>query len=390
MSAGLRVSPVFPPGWADLAPLPLLASPRWFHAMSARFDGQPCWFSVPDAPGAAAPACGIAGFVVDRPGGYVYGDAAALCADPASPLAPPPVRRALTHRPTDTGALFPHLLLTYPGYATFAIGTQHDNPDAVGRLLADIVEWSRGEGLAMVALPYAEADGELSTQARSLGFVGLGLTVDASLEVPAGGFEEYLRRFGDRRRRKLAAERRSLAAQGLCGRRVIEVTPRRLDHLAQLRVQHRAKYGLPASERAERDRLEMVLESLAGSIHVFVVGPDDETRPLSFSLFVRDGAVWHSLYCGTDYTNPRSRRTYFEAVYYAPVSAGAALGISRISYGLGSGEAKRLRGCTAADIECLLLGLTPAAVTAVHDIEVAWRGRSIHPLLSTTDGGMSP
>lgn len=359
--AELMVSTTYPECWKVTAP-PLLAQQRWHEAMSGRIEGDAYWFTVGDPP-----EFGIAGYVVSRSDAYVYGNAGALFADAGSPFASADVAGRLADN--DVSWLYPHLLLTYPGYSTFPIG-----PDGCERpALAAITRWARERALAAVALPYVEAGTPLARAAIELGYHTCSVTADSFLDVPPGGVPAYLARLPRKRRTAVRAERNAVRANGLRGRWVQEVNGVLLDRLAELRTANRQKYGLVADHERERARLARVTEMLGGGVDVIVIEGETGGPIVCFTLFVRDGATWHALYTGVDEDDPRSRGTYFESAFYTPLDIGPDLGVERISYGLEAGEAKRLRGCHLVPLDSALLGLTPEADQTVRRAIAAWR-----------------
>lgn len=373
-SRDLVVERAYPAAWRALPDLPLLATEQWHRAMSGRFDGEPVWLWTPSREGGVA--VGLGGFVVTRADAYVYGNAAALLTDPDSPFASAEAAARLAQRQVDPAALLGHLLVTFPGYSTFPVGTARDDPRALRRCLGAVRAWASGGGLAAVALPYVESASPLAGAAAELGFSGWRLSEDSALDVPEAGFTGYLASMRSHRRQRIRAERRSLHDRGIRGRHVPAPDERLLERMAELRVLQRRKYGLTGDLTAERARLAEIMDALGGRVDVFVVeqhAPSGErSAPISFSLLVRDGATWHGLAVGSDYDDPRSRSTYFEVAYYAPLDVAADFGVQRISYGLAASRAKSLRGCAAQPVDCLLAGLTPSGQEAVEQLHAAW------------------
>jgi hypothetical protein len=376
VSAGLRVATAYPHAWRRQPELPLLAAEAWQRVMGGRLEGDPVWFWTGSPSGDDDVAAGLAGYVIRGPVGYPLSDAVRLVADPRSPFAD------AAPAPPDVPAhdLYPYLMVTHPGYATFPVGARHREPAAVGGLLDGMLRWAAGQRLRAVSLAFAESGSPLAEAAAGLGFRGPRVTADSRLTVPDGGFAGYLDALPGRRRRRLRGERRALHGRGLRGRRMERVTGPLLDRMTELRCQHRRRYGLAVDADAERARLGTTVDGLSDLVDVFVVSPVrdhgggvDGAPVVCFGLFVRDGSTWHAVYTGSDYTDPDSRTAYFEAVYYAPVETAGSLGITAISYGLAADEAKRLRGCVSVPVSCLWRGLTGDADAAIDRIARAWR-----------------
>jgi hypothetical protein len=368
---GLSVENSYPEDWGG--DVPLFASRRWLEVMAGRIEGEPLWFSTRAARGVRV---GLAGYLVTDPGAYPFGNVAALAASQASPFAPRGVRDVFAATPLPRPDLFPHLLLTWPGYASFPVGPGHDDARAVRDALARVVGWAADGRAAAVAIPYAPGGSVLAGEARQLGFASIPLTHDATLPVPAGGFVEFLERLTAHRRRRVAAERRAWRDRGLRAWRVERVTAGLLDRMALLRAAHRSRYAITCDPADERARIAALLDRLGGAVDLFAAGTDTAGDPadvLCFSLFVRDRATWHALYFGADGGDPRSRGGYFEAVFYTPIEHGEDLGMAEISFGLGASRAKLLRGCVLTPVECLLAPTTERAGPTIAGIAQAWR-----------------
>jgi hypothetical protein len=359
----LTVDTRYPPDWDG--DVPLLASRPWLEVMAGRIEGEPLWLTTRAGPCAEV---GFAAYLVRDVHAYAFGNLATLVASPSSPFAPPPVRQALTAAMLPPAALIPHLLLTWPGYASFPVGPGRDDAPAVREALSLILGWAAGQGVAAVAIPYAPA-GVLADTAQATGFQSVPLTHEATLPIPEGGFASYLERLPSRRRRRIAAERRAWHERGQRAWRVEPVTAPVLERLAQLRAAQRRRYGIAGEPAQERTRIAAVLDRLP--VDVFVVG-ESPAEILGFALFVRDGATWHALYFGADDRDPRSRGGYFEAVFYTPIELGRQLGLTQISFGLGASEAKQLRGCLMTPVDCLVTATAEPARAAVSAIVRMW------------------
>lgn len=359
------ITDAYPAAWRREPALPLLARHRWHRAMRGRLDGEAYWFSELDGDRLAA---GLAGFLVPGPDAYPYGSLHALLLSPDTPFGGEEILRVLRSRPVPPASVLPSLVLTYPGYATFAVGRRAHDPRA---LLGDIVRWADERGVAAVVLLYAETGGPLATVALELGFVAAPLTCDSWLDVPAGGFEELVAGLDGHRRRRVRAERRSIHASGLRAGLVTRFDAALLGRLGRLRAAHRHRYGLPADADAETDRLTRLVRELADAVSATVVTAPDGSL-LSFALQARDADVWHEVCGGTDHTDGRSRFAYFEATFYGPVDAAGPLGVRRISFGIAAERAKLYRGARLVPLSALVLGLTPAARDATEVIRAAW------------------
>jgi phosphonopyruvate decarboxylase len=384
----LRVSDHYPDDWRRVADLPLFATWRWHEVMAGRIEGAPHWFwsGTPDArPGSAADSAvvvGFAGSIVGDPDAYVWGNPPALVTDPRSPLMTEATRTKVRQPAVSAAELLPCLSLTFPGYASFPVGGLAGDLAQVETTLREVAGWAAKQDLASVALPYAAGGSPLAEIAHRLGWEQIPITTESCLEIADGGFAGHISRLPGHRRRRLAAERQRLHSAGVTSRVATTVSDELLARLVELRCNQRRKYGVRFDRTAEAERLTRFISLLGDQIAVFLVESREDTRPrpdddprsvLTFSLFARDGQTWHGMYVGTDYSHPLSRNGYFEALFYAPLDAAQGFGVRRISYGHSAGEAKLLRGCTLTPVVCLMLGLTPGAVTAARIAAAAWR-----------------
>jgi hypothetical protein len=153
-------------------------------------------------------------------------------------------------------------------------------------------------------------------------------------------------------------ELRALAARGV---RIVERPLRDEElELARLRGNLIGKYGGPPDLDREARGLAALRAAFGDDdLRVFEAGRAGKT--LCFGLFVRDGSHWTGLMTGSDYADPDSSLTYFATFFYQPAAAAPGHGIDRISYGIGSLEAKRLRGCTLRPLYAAYRVLSPGS-----------------------------
>jgi hypothetical protein len=136
-----------------------------------------------------------------------------------------------------------------PVWLSFEDGTARRHGPGVGLagyVVTDPDAYRYGNVAALVA------DGELASAAADLGYRGLPLTSESTLEVPPGGFDDYLTGLPPRRRRKVLADRRAAARHGLTGGHRSTVDANLRERIVELRLLHRLRYRLPADPEAER------------------------------------------------------------------------------------------------------------------------------------------
>lgn len=105
------------------------------------------------------------------------------------------------------------------------------------------------------------------------------------------------------------------------------------------------KYGRPPDTRADSLLLRRLRERFEPRA-VVVVEARHAGELLAFSLFAHVGNTLIAVYTGARYDDPRSRLTHFATHFYEPARLAPTLGVERVSYGLGSWQAKRQRGAT--------------------------------------------
>jgi len=239
---------------------------------------------------------------------------------------------------------YPSLLLMLPNYETTVIGPGRMNVHQLDDLLEGIEKWGRSAGLRTVVvsylLPYPRQVID-ALQARDWSVSVM--THRCDMAVSWHDFDGYLATL---RRKRQVAVRRELRALDEVGARLraVPISATDTTDLVRLRLQLLDKYGQPADEAKESGMIARIVENFADE-DVTVMEARVGRRLLGFTLLIRDGLTWTALMTGTDYTDPLSAYCYFATCYYEPARCAPHFGVSRISYGMGSWEAKRLRGC---------------------------------------------
>jgi hypothetical protein len=343
------------PEWPRLSATgPLLASPGWLRAMDGRLgpDAVTIVVDTGDRPCLAAFAS-IQG--TPRPAEFFDLHHVLLGTAPGLPLtdAARAARTALAATAPDPARWTPSLVVMLPGYECVPVGPAAREPAAVDALVDGALDFATARGVPTTAFLYTRPDATVLTAALTgRGFVPVPLSLTWDLPVPADGLPGYLRSLPSRRRRTVGAELRRLAANGVEVRRLEPAAARTdpvLDTLTALRCQLVRRYRGGADERVERHRLgRLVHDVAAGGPLVFQAVAAG--TPVGFALFAPHGNDWHCLALGFDYRDPRSRLAYFGTAFYGPLPDAAAGGVARLSYGQGSGAAKRSRGCVGTPL----------------------------------------
>jgi predicted N-acyltransferase len=205
-------------------------------------------------------------------------------------------------------------------------------------------ELGRHLGAACISFLYVDdRDTCLRSVLAARGYASHVSSTYSWLEVPAGGFDGYLRMLTRHRRETVRAERRRMAAAGVSVA-VEPLTARAIPRLAWLETQLFAKYGLSSWDPLESQRaFEAVRGELGEAALVSMARDGDEVR--GFVLLMRWQDAWYAWRGGFDYEFQGRLPLYFETAYYRPVESAPAFGVRVIYYGVGSAATKRSRGC---------------------------------------------
>ena len=353
----LEVTSTAPPDWDALSGGELFPSRQWLAAMGERFSGRRVY--AVGRSGDDRPLVGCFGTVIGDHNAYTPTNLFQVVALGAVGVSPTDQRDA-----SDPSVWFPNLFFSYPGYETYAIG----KADHVAEGLADFAslccDWARGEQLAVVAFTYTGQQlGEHADALRERGFSRATVARRAELLLPQGGFEAYLAALSGTQRKQVRREVRQLSSAGVLAR-VIPPEPW-IEEMTRLRVMHQRKYGHRAVEAEERERISRLVHGWPDK--VLVVGAfNRQDRLLAYTVSIRDGARLNALLSGTDYEQSDARLTHFLVGYYWLVEIAEQYGFDRISYGIGSPQAKQQRGCGVEDVHCWLTGLTTGAQSAIE------------------------
>ncbi|MEU2060960.1 GNAT family N-acetyltransferase [Streptomyces sp. NPDC013455] len=348
----LVVDEELPDQWPDRT---FLTSPAWLKMMGDRPPGRGHFFRlVQDGVTVAA----TTGYLIEDPDCYEsFNIHDLLWRDP--PVFPdqgrPPARGP------ERAACFPFLAIVQPGYDCDVVTPGQPGEEAVRGLLAEVTRWARRAGAVCAAVLYAAGtalpaalDAE-ATWHRRRG------TVRSVLDVPAGGFDDYVAGLRKTSRQKVRWDLRDLAGAGVRTTRADAAGLGATE--VRLRMNLVAKYGGYSSRDVEWSRLDRLVALFpADRLRLFRCATADGDI-VAFSLFIVYGDQWHVFWCGFDYTNPASRRTYFDVMFYAPVRAAQTEGVRVIDYGLGYEQSKKWRGCHGAQRDIWVTdlggGLTP-------------------------------
>lgn len=180
---------------------------------------------------------------------------------------------------------------------------------------------------------------------------------EAVLDVPQGGFENYLACLSTGRRNQVRREQRAYAEAGLLTR--VATGPDALtDEYLPLRSALRTKYGHAAGEQWARDEFAALRRTVGEELIVFSARSGD--RVVGYLMAIVRSGVLYTRSAGFDDEAAAGTFCYFNLVYYDVIRWAQQRGIQRIHYGLGTSEAKRHRGCRFV-LRWLYLDLPPSA-----------------------------
>ncbi len=382
----MEASAQIPAAWAalDSSP-PLFASAPWLDTMADRIEGCHQWFvHEPGTPRGT----GLFGTVISD-------SSVSEAKNPWRLLFEPCAMRSLSETAVAEQSAargegpardrwIPALMLTYPGLECFALGPGRGSPGALDETIAGVVAHARSTGLRSVAFLYVQPeDAALLAALRRAGFVEFPVTLRANLRLPGRSFTDYLATLSGPGRRKVGHLRRQLARQGVSITRLVlsQASDDDLENLVALRLSHRAKYGRRPDAEGERAQMRTFRSRYGARVTVYAAVAD--AAMISFGLFLDAGPLQHAWMNGADYEDPRSRFTYFEVVFHAPIEAAYQQGAREFSFGYGAERAKLLRGCRLDEVSAFILPLDPASLPAARRAAAALRGGLVRPQRSS-------
>lgn len=346
--------------WRALDPDPsLFASPAWLALMSDRIEGTHRRFvsapGTPDATGFFGTVVGDSGVSESKnPWRLLFEPCHVRTLTPSAVAAQAAARAAGPPRE----AWFPSLVLTYPGLECFPAGPGRHRPAALDRAVAEVVGRARDEGLRTVAFLYVQPEERALAQAlRRAGFVRFPLALRCNLRPPGTSFADYRATLSRDAAHSMDRVRRRMAERGVSVDRfpLRELNDAAVERLVELRLQHRAKYGRRPDAAGERTQLRTFREHFGDRVEVVAALADG--RIIGFCLFLDAGDVRHAWSNGTDYTDSRSKDTYFEVCYYRPVEDAYRTGRKELSFSYGAERTKLERGCRLDEVSGFVLPL---------------------------------
>lgn len=344
-TAGLLVRTDIPESWDSwVGRAPVTLRRRWISLAEGRIPGGVRTFGLPGPQGEQV---ALVGGVLEAPTGHVRFDpqrvlSGGSAADGVAADGPHPWKG----RSADE--LFPTCLLMGPNYESAPVGPGARDPRLLREYLDALLHWCRDQGMRSVSALFLRPDHpEFLDVLRSAGFDVVPMVDRSDMEVTWDDLDGYIAGLRRNQRFTVRRELREIAARGIeIGERPIgDEEP----ELLPLRAQLMTKYGAVPDAQREAASFRHLREHF-GPQNVWIVEARQRGALLSFTMLVRDGDQWTALMSGTDYEHPDASFTYFATMFYRPAELAPQQGITTISYGLGTLQAKRLRGCTVSTL----------------------------------------
>ncbi|MFG2994494.1 GNAT family N-acetyltransferase [Streptomyces sp. NPDC048257] len=262
---------------------------------------------------------------------------------------------------------YPALVMTSPyGYASDVLTRPGaDRREAIGELLLAIEEFCRDEAIPSQSFLWESGgDRELHRALADHGYLEFLSDVEYELRPgPCTSLEEYLGTLERKRRNVARAEIRKFAEAGMRVERIRDPDPAAIARCAGLCEGQQKKYGLPV-DRAAMERLFTALlgsPRLGPALYVVRRRGTQGADFGGFLLCLEAGGVLHPKFLGFDDAAVGHTCAYFNLVFHHLVELAVTGGPHRIAYGMGSAEAKRLRGCRPAPVRGWIRFSSPAA-----------------------------
>jgi uncharacterized protein len=355
-----------PEWWSRLSVADTLFSdPRWLELFArSRGETQTWWFS---AGRSGQAAIGLRGTVVGadtrksmNPYRWLFEHTAYHDREPFDADSAP-----------ERSAWFPVLLCSYPGLDTYPVGAG-DDAELVRLLLDGIAQWAGERGITLVVVGFVQPERhQVAAGASAAGYLALPVATRANLPLAGRSAEEVFCSYSAQQRNNLRRLRRRLAALGV---RVVELQhpETELETLVELRCAHSRQHGKEPDEAEERAWLGPLLTELTDRVTVY--GAVAESQLRGFSLFVDDGRWWNAFVVAR--RDPvADHDVYFELMYHTPIEQAASRGIAEISFGYGTEEAKRRRGCALVPVPAWFRSTEPSVSRWLTDAASASVGR---------------
>lgn len=232
-----------------------------------------------------------------------------------------------------------------PGHARLLVSEGLDAAERrrrAGEVLEEAEAFARSSGAASVSFLYVdEDDRDLREALLERGYAEFPSAVASRLAVPPD-FDTYLQGLGADRRNMVRRERKRLGVAGI-EYRAQPLSEALLAEILPLELALCAKYGVEFSP-ADATRLHRAVAAELGErAQVLTAERDGKVR--GFLVLIRWRDTLFGRQAGFDYEFQGDLPLYFGLIFYAAIEYAITVGARHIEYGLGSEQAKALRGC---------------------------------------------
>ncbi|MFE0194647.1 GNAT family N-acetyltransferase [[Kitasatospora] papulosa] len=243
--------------------------------------------------------------------------------------------------------------------------------DDLSALLDRAEAMAADRGAATVCFPHVDVrDTSLTGLLESRGYRHHPSDHYAWLDIPSGGFEQFVEEMSAHRRRRVRLERRALAEAGV-EVNVEPLTQALCPRLGELDANLLRKYGNPASDEGSARMIGRIAEIMGDDVLVSVARQHGSI--IGFGMVLRSRArgeeQWYGHRAGFDYEAQGKLPLYYDVLYYQVLDAAAKEGATVLHAGIGSVKAKLARGCQASEQRSYLLPVnrTEGAADAPSD-----------------------
>jgi predicted N-acyltransferase len=338
--------------WESLTHPSIYLSYDWLRARSSMVRGQPRFFTVSDSAGRAVLA--VPCYLTDNSSHPGYDLARVLEMDDiddaavaAFPDAAAALARLRAHVASHPQLVRPAIVASTPGLMGGVSYAPQLSRDARGAAfdaaVIAIEEQAAAESASTVGwLYFLEGADEVVDQVlRERRYTSVVMGADCYLPIVWKSIGEYFASFPGNRRNTLRQEMQACEKAGVR----VEVHDASVlgPELAELELQWRHKYGRHATLSETLASYEALRNHVGRGLLVFVARLGG--RAVGFTTFLDDGPVWWTRFLGLDYT-AGSLFLYFNLLFYHPIQAAIARGVTCIAYSRSSYETKRRRGCS--------------------------------------------
>lgn len=258
-------------------------------------------------------------------------------------------------------AFFPALMLGSPlGYRTEAAFTFW-TPELFRHLITASVQAAQERGVQCVVAPWIPDRmgnqhfiAALEQHGAAVGFRG----TEDFLQLTAKDYADHVARMPSRKRRRLNLDRQAAVDAGVTFERLEkDELARNAARVAELLVMNRQRYG--ASARFEHN--EIVLRQLLSQgvdVRCWVGRRGEEIVGVCLGFRKHDRIYIKSV--GFDYAALGERSSvYFVLMFDLPVADAYAEGVRQVEFGMGSHEAKVVRGCESRNMSSAFIMTDP-------------------------------